>query len=110
MFETKMGNFDSRHKLHVLGRIDLVELGQDLASVRGKGHEDAQVGQRHERHIVLGIGSRLGVSDQIYSILLCLKPSRMKISISHELRIIYTNYGTFKDHSVLYSLVEVNQA
>ena len=27
----------------------------------------------------------------------------MKISISHELRIIYTNYGTFKDHSVLYS-------
>ena len=46
-----------------------MELGQDLASVRGEGHEDTQVGQRHQRHIVLGVGPRLGVSDQIYSIL-----------------------------------------
>ena len=64
-----MSNLDTGHKLHVLGGVDLVELGQDLPGVRGEGHQDAQVGQRHERHIVLGVGSRLGVSDQIYSIL-----------------------------------------
>ena len=112
MFETKMSNLDTGHKLHVLGGVDLVELGQDLARVRGQGDQHAQVRQRHQRHVVLGVGPGLGVSYQINCILrknilhktqnimnlmylLSLESCRMKISISHELRIVYTNYGAF---------------
>ena len=69
MFETKMSNLDTGHKLHVLGGVDLVELGQDLARVRGQGDQHAQVRQRHQRHVVLGVGPGLGVSYQIYCIL-----------------------------------------
>ena len=55
MLQTKMSYFDARNELHLVGMVDLVKLGQDLASVRGEGDQDGQVGQGHEGNIVLWI-------------------------------------------------------
>ena len=59
VFETEMRDLDAGDELHLLGGAHHVQLGQDLARVRGEGHQHRQVGQRHQGHIVLGVGTSL---------------------------------------------------
>ena len=69
VFETEMRDLDAGDELHLLGGAHHVQLGQDLARVRGEGDQHRQVGQRHQGHVVLGVGASLRVGDQIHSIL-----------------------------------------
>ena len=69
MLQTEVSDLDARDKLELRHRVDLVELGQDLASVSGEGHQHSQVGEGHQGHVVLGVGPGLGVGDQIDGIL-----------------------------------------
>ena len=69
MFQTEVSNLETRNKLELLCRGHLIQLGQDLASVRGEGHQHREVGQGHQGHVVLGIGAGLGMGDQVHRIL-----------------------------------------
>ena len=70
VLQTQVSNLDARDEPHVSRGGDLVQLGEDLPGVRGQGHQHRQVGQGHQGHVRLRVGPRLGVSDQVYGILL----------------------------------------
>ena len=69
VLQTEMSYFDAWDELELRHRVHLVELGEDLASVGGEGHQHSQVGEGHQGHVVLRVGPGLGVSDQIDGIL-----------------------------------------
>ena len=69
VLQTQVSNLDARDEPHVSCWGHLVELGEDLTSVRGQGHQHGQVGQGHQGHVRLRVGPRLGVSDQVYGVL-----------------------------------------
>ena len=69
VLQTEMSNFDAGDELELRHRVDLVELGEDLASVGGEGHQHCQVRERHQGNVVLRVGPGLGVGDQVDSIL-----------------------------------------
>ena len=50
-----MGDLDAGDEAVVTGRLDLVQLGEDLAGVGGEGDQHRQVGQRHQGHVGLGL-------------------------------------------------------
>ena len=55
VLQTEVGDLDPGDELHLGHGAHLVQLGQDLAGVGGEGHQDGQVGEGHEGHIVLGV-------------------------------------------------------
>ena len=69
VLQTEVSYFDARDELELSHRVDLVQLGQDLAGVGGEGHQHGQVGEGHQGHVVLRVGPGLGVGDQIDGIL-----------------------------------------
>ena len=69
VLQTEVSYFDARDELELRHRVDLVQLGQDLAGVSGEGHQHSQVGERHQGHVVLRVGPGLGVGDQIDGVL-----------------------------------------
>ena len=84
-----MSDFDALDKLDAAGGCDRVELGQDLAGVRGQGDQDVQFGQGHQAHVGLGVGPEFGLGHQINGILLGLQPGGQKIAIPHEFAIVH---------------------
>ena len=69
VLQAEVSNFDAGNELHLRHGADLVQLGQDLAGVGCEGHQHRQVREGHQGHVVLGVGPRLGVSDQIDGVL-----------------------------------------
>ena len=69
VLQTEMSYLDARDELELRHRVDLVELGQDLASVGGEGHQHSQVGESHQGYVVLRVGPSLGVGDEIDGVL-----------------------------------------
>ena len=69
MFATQVRNLDAGDELELVHRVDLVQLGQDLAAVRGEGDQHREIRQSHQSHVVLRVGASLGLSDQVHCIL-----------------------------------------
>ena len=51
-------------------------------------------GHGHEAHIILWVGSCLGMTDEVDSILLSLQSGGYKVSISHEVTVVHTENTT----------------
>ena len=69
VFQTEVSNLEAGDELELLGGGHLIQLGQDLAGVRGESHQHREVGQGHQGHIVLRVGPGFGMGDKVHRIL-----------------------------------------
>ena len=84
-----MSNLDALVELDLSLGLDRVQLGQNLARVRGECHEHGQLGERHQTHVGLGVGPELGLRDQVDGVLLRGQPGGQEVAIPHVLRVVH---------------------